>query len=217
MHFLAFIPGESIDRATALASVGLGHLSENALFSLSPVSGPGGIRGFLVGWSQSVPLVFREDRQTWAPAVQDGGLEPGRYWIGTWNDSPIIPRDLEKPFPVTGRAVRFGDGNDWVIPRAMELPFTIYKGRDGQWAYAPLERYASLMLAVNVWKDRLDGDCVGTPMLDADLADLVLQALMVNYRLTPEIVNHCRLFTSGGGENLARAGAYLLGMEVSDG
>lgn len=213
MHFLVFIPGDDVSRETGLASVGLSTLQDDAQSS-DTINGPDGKVGRLFGFSQSTPLVYRQNQQEWVPAYPLNGLDAGRYHVGFWKDKPPTPADLQRPFPITGRAVRFGDGNDWVVPSVVDLPYTLVRSTaDGRWLYRPLERFSSLLLASNVWRDRLSGECVGTPMLDSDLADLVELALSVNYRLTTEVVSRLGMFTSGESENLAKAALWLLRRE----
>lgn len=213
MHFLVFIPGENVSRASGLAAVGLSSLQEDAQ-STDTIEGPDGKPGRFFGFSQTTPLVYRPLQQEWIPAYPVKGLEAGRYLVGFWKDKPPTPQELQRPFPITGRAVRFGDGHDWVIPSVVDLPYTLIRSpNDGRWLYKPMERFASLLMAANVWKDRLAGDCVGTPMLDSDLADFVELALAVNYRLTTEVVSRQDLFTSSPCENLARAARWLLDRE----
>ena len=216
MHFLVYLPSEHANAAETLASVGLGHLSEGAQRA-APVKGPDG-EGTIYTWDLSVNPVYRPEQQEWVPAVQMGHMPAGRYQVGFSKQHPPTPRELMHPLPIDGRAVRFGDGQDWVLPKYLDIPYSIVRNEQGEWVYKALERYASFLLAVSVWHDRMSGECAGTPATDADLCDLVEQALSINYRLVPEVVNQLGLFRTGGSENLARAAAWILDYgETNDG
>ena len=215
MHFLVYLPGEHAQPTQRLAEVGLGHLVDSAGCT-SPIVGPDGQPGTMFRWCDTVPLAYRPKVQTWIPANQMGHLEPDRYYVGIWKEHPPTPKELLRTAPVRGKAITFGDGQEWTVPKAMEIPFTMKRGRDGQWRFHHLKRYESFLLSVDIWRDRVEAADEGDTFSFIDIADFIEEALNVNYRLTPEVVSHLEMFQSGDGENLLRALLAIVRTEVVD-
>lgn len=212
MHFLLFIPGSH--GADIPASVGLDALREGASFT--PIdAGPGGQAGNLVTWStpfRHCPAVYDPARQDWEPAVPLNGREAGRYWVGFWRDRPPRPDDLLRADAQRGAAIQFGDGELWEVPRAWELPFDVIRGQGGLYELCVQRRFTEFFVGVHAWKVRFDNAKEGAGFLTADLAEFVEMALGINYRLTPEVISHLRLFQSGAQGSLLKAGLSIVSL-----
>lgn len=213
MHWLLYVPREGT-LSELLPSIGLADLAEGASYTAAR-NGPAG-PGAIIGWDSKVPSSYRPKEQTWTPAVSHGGLDAGRYWVGTWNDRPPTPKECEKPHPVRGRAVTFGDGGHWTVPKAVEVPYTMMAVADG-WAFAPLRRYASWLLTVDLWRYRCDEATEGDGYAFGEIADFVLESLQINYRLTREVATVREMFRSGNGECLLTAALAIVALSREGG
>lgn len=211
MHFQIFIPGVSGSNPEHLVQVGLETLTTRAQF-LDVAIGPEKKPGMLVGWigGRTRTIGFHPDRQTWTPAIAHTGLPQGRYWFGVWNDSPPSPEDLQREYPYPGASVKLGDGRNWLLPRAHELPCDMVRADDGSWRFEVQRRFYAFWLESLEWHKRLMAAGAGGSVRLIEVAEFVERALQVNYRLTPEVVNQLRLFTSGDAGTLMQSLAALM-------
>lgn len=206
MHFQIFIPGVCGSSPEHLVQVGLEALTTRAQF-LDVVTGPDKQPGVLVGWigGRTRSIGYHADRQTWVPAIAHNGLAPGRYWFGTWNEAPPTPEDLQREYPYPGATVKLGDGRNWLLPRAHELPSDMVRADDGTWRFEVQRRFYAFWLESLDWHRRLMELGSGGSVRMVEVAEFVERALGINYRMTPEVVNHLRLFTSRDSGTVAQA------------
>lgn len=206
MHFQIYLPGVQGADPEHLVRVGLETLTLRAQF-LDVIDGPGDRGGMLVGWlgGRTRSIGYHPDRQTWRPAVANGELAAGRYWVGFWNDSPPRPDDLARDYPYPGTHVRFGDGRSWLLPRACQLPNDMIRADDGSWRFEVQRRFHRFWMDSISWHARLMAMQEGDTVSLAEMAEFVEQALLINYRMTPEVVNYLRLFTTGETGTVATA------------
>lgn len=204
MHYQLFIPhetGKPLGTAQqALERVGLadlipGHEGRDS-------QGPGeASQGHLIAWrrpGKNDRMHFNASEQTWIPAIPNGpdGEGRGRYWVGFWNDSPIVPEDLQLPQATWGATYQLGDGNVWVIPTLRSFNHDIVRNAEtGEWETTVQARYHKAHFGAMYWAERLQNE----PEVSAswgELADYVESVLRLNYRLIPEVTNHLRLFST---------------------
>ena len=208
MHPLIFLPGTNEKDAEQLADVGLPDLVHGAM-AVSCPAGPNDHQGVLFGWrprSGRMKIQFLgPEVQTWLPAVADPlqELEAGRYWVGWWTDTPPTPEILRREYPFAGREVALGDDHEWLIPIVEKLPAEMRLADDGSWRFVTQRQFHEFTLVARAFQERLAGDDAW--FLWDEAANFVLQALRLNYRLTPEIVSHLGLFKTGVGQGLHRA------------
>lgn len=203
MHWLLYVPGQH-SRAELFTGVGLGHLSDGASVA-SPVRGPDGGSGAIVSWDAASKPLYKPDEQSWSPACVDRDMPAGRYFVGLWNGKPPTPKECEKPHPVRGKAIKFGDGQFWTVPKAIDVPYTMVPRLSGGWDFAPLRQYASWLITVDEWRQRCDEAKPGDGFPFVEIAEFVLESLAINYRLTREVAGALELFRSGEGECLLDA------------
>lgn len=193
-HFQIFLPDVRGQKPELLEAVGLADFFDAAVWQPSP--GPDGKHGMLLAWPSPGDQrhVYNAEQQTWRPALPIDGLAAGRYWIGFWNDAAPTPKQLQRRYPYRGRWMKLGDGQQWLCPEAAELPTDMIRADDGSWKYEVQRQFAAFCHDCDRWLVRLelrDED----PILLDDVATFVEGALRLNYRLTPEVANHLRLFT----------------------
>lgn len=216
MHYQIFIPhqpGEPLGTAPqALERLGLadliaGHEGRDS-------QGPGEhSQGHLIAWrrpGKNERMHFNAGEQTWIPSLPNGpdGQGRGRYWVGFWNDSPITPEDLYRPYAHAGPVMELGDGNNWRIPRLTELPNDYIRADDGTWKFEVQRQYHDLWLECEDWRER----CFDPENRIADVFEVVEfceRTLRQNYRLLPEVTSHLRLFNS---ENVPTVLHAILGL-----
>lgn len=199
MHFQVFVPNAP-DLAKSLVDVGLSDLATN--FDTQRVEvGPGGAGGTLFAWMspQTREIGYYPARQTWIPAA-GGDLPAGRYHVGIWNESPPTQADMRRPYPHAGTEVALGDGAEWLIPEARELPHDAILADDGSLKFEIQRQFHAYGLECQRWAKVVRGireDEPGSDEADFDeLWKFALHALRLNYRITPEVVSHLRLFTT---------------------
>lgn len=213
MHFQIFIPGKQGTDPQHLADVGLPGLAAGALFLAT--RGPDDQSGLLISWPGDGPpkTGYDAERQTWRPAVPQGAWPAARYWIGFWNESPPRPEELAVTYQQAGSDVELGDGQRWLIPHARELPAEMKLADDGTWRFAPQRQFHELWIAALRWRDWFQNAKPGDTYEYADMAEFVLQALQVNYRMTREVVDHLKLFVAADGSHprsITRAGMEVM-------
>lgn len=211
MHYQIFLPNLSGADPEHLVRVGLETLTVRAQF-LDVEAGPENQRGLLVGWigGRTRQVGYFPDKQTWRPAIAAEGLEAGRYWVGFQNGSPPTPEDLQRDYPHHGAAVTLGDGNRWLVPKAHELPADMIRADDGSWKFEVQRRFHAFWIESLEWHSRLMDLGPGASIELGPVAEFVERALQINYRLTPEVINELRLFTSGEGGTVMLTLAALM-------
>jgi len=122
--FLYFLP----TKAPAVSHIdmkawGLDYAVEGRLTACGCTNGPKHLSGFTVADEQRVPVAqigYYADRQTWfeMDVRQGDGPQP---WVGYYTDDPPKPRRLCRAMSLPGHQVRLNDGNEWLVPVAIEI------------------------------------------------------------------------------------------------
>ena len=196
MHFSLWIPGQTAERpAQQLVDVGLPALAANFTHVRKPRE-PGGEVGTLFLWSQPGHAALGPTQPDWIPAEGiDGAAE--RYWIGL--DRNCQPQDLRRHRTFPGRSVLLGDGNHWLIPVMQRLPLTISMTATGL-ELEPVRIYegvtvdAEFLQETQDWRRLVMQSDDSTELDWQGLWTFAYRALLVNYRLTVEVVNALKLF-----------------------
>lgn len=212
MHFQLFIPNRRAANPQHLIDVGLADFVPGAEFldSRGPDDAQGSAQsGVLVAWRKpgATELGYRPDQQEWKPAIPTNALAAGRYWIGFWKDSLPTPDDLRRPYCHRGTELELGDGQAWTFPHPQKLPRDVILEDDGSHRYELQRRFHDYGLEVERWQAHFAGK--DTTFFYRDAIDTVLNALRLNYRLTPEVQNALRLLNT---DNLERAILAITGL-----
>lgn len=213
-----YFPGATGANPSHFDRVGLPGISDNAQFADVLQHGPDNGRGLLATWQRGDPATDAtlgvHAGLRWKEAKPDEarGLAKGRFWIGIDSAKPVRPEDLERPKTerINGHWRRLDDGNRWMIPAVPCLPHTMGLHPDtGAFAARVGDEHAAfaaraMSYAVEMFRAL---DALG-PLLDVrpDMAQhegLVVtiedawshacEALAINYRVTPEIVDALEL------------------------
>ncbi len=219
MHFLIFIPAADTPAETptqALERVGLADFipGHEGMAHAGPKSPDDVARpGTLIAWrrpGKNDRMHVQPKEQTWIPALPNGpdGEGRGRYLVGFWNDSPPTPDDLLLPHADWGESVELNDGNRWAFPQVQKFTRELIRGENGQWQAHVMERHQRCFFQANIWLEMIQDD---KPFAMAELADFVEETLKLNYRLTPEIASHLRLFDTN---NILEALAAILNCSI---
>lgn len=203
MHPIVYLPKVNTPNSDHLRAVGLEDFVDGAQFNcLQPDKpAPGDNKGgSLVTWTppgRRQP-VYDPDSQLWLPAMPMDSLKEKRYWIGFDPLSPPRPQELIRREPYVGSPVTLGDGQQWLIPHARELPHDLIRGEDGEWVRQVRSEFYAFAMTTIGWQRQFDSLEPGDVFPDeTGLAEFVEEALRLNYRLTPEIISHLRLFSTG--------------------
>lgn len=207
------------DKSKLLESFGLGRLvadrGPTAIDVLN--SGPDDANGILCHWMQpgdpsSATAGVVKGKQTWyeAPAGED--REKGRYWLGWYTASPPGPSDLAVTEQFGGGWVQLGDDKEWLIPATRRLSHRASLDPEtGKFARVPKDRYASFCKRAASHAHKVfsavgafDAYLAQNPKADPedyevecsleDAWDYCCEALSINYRVTPEIIDALKLF-----------------------
>lgn len=191
---LIFIPDRTGANEMHLADAGLKHLlrpdddSPSATDLIS--TGPGGLYGQTWGWlgDGGESNGYFPEGQHWIRH------EGGKYWVGWQYDRLPSPATLMRKSLLPGKPVELGDGQLWLVPSAMELPQQA-KLRGGKWAWEPESRFAEFVER-SQWAFDVARKWFEDPgPVPIEAVDYALEVLSMNYRLTPEIVDHLGLIT----------------------
>lgn len=197
MHFQIFVPASvaaTQPAAHPLEVAGLADFVGGAVHVGVDV-GPGDQRGTCYAWSRSgfPRIVYQPDTQKWRAAVPCGDQPAGRYWVGVWKDSPILPEEIQRPYACRGTLIGMGDGKQWLIPHARELPAKAILDDDGTWKFQVQRQYHEFWLESLQWLRYF-----GTGNISFDFGrgiEFVTKALRVNYRILPELIDELGLLT----------------------
>lgn len=199
MHFQIFIPNAS-KGDNALAKVGLEHLLAGSQVHQHDLArGPGDVAGCLFTWQTkrgAVNVGYRP-KDDWIPAVADGDLPAGRYWIGFDDAGLPTPEELERTYAMHGELIQLGDGQIWRLPNVDKLPADMIRADDGSTAFIPQRRYHQFTLEAMDWKRFFTDYEPGGRVLWESLRNFVERGLQANYRLIPEVSDRLRLWSSG--------------------
>ncbi len=204
MHWQVFIPeSESAPQGAqpgvVLPTVGLGAFLEGAEAFPCP-SGPDGRSGNVVAWrdpskgAAGMQMGFRPDEQTAIDAIGFGG-EPDRYTILLWNDRLPKPGELERRSPLYGKPFDLGDGHQWAFPSPLELPADIQHNRAGKPLYLQKPEFHAFTRLADDIVERIERQETET-ITDGDIVACLIEALAINYRLTIEVADALRLFST---------------------
>lgn len=217
MRPLLFIPGAKPEGSLQeeFRRLGLGELHRQ--IDCIPSEGPDGQPGRLFAWldPKNNQIAFRADSQTWLPASGFDGSTAARYWVGVWNESPPTEEDLRRPDCRRGEYVPLGNGQRWLITTPHHVDrFPVLTNSGIEWAVD--EQFNWLASALE--KRRAEGltqseDGKSVKMSFDDVADfgVLCRVLQINYRITPELVAHLRLFSESA---IRETVAALLGLKL---
>ena len=155
------------------------------------------------------------DGFNWIPAYASGDLAEGRYLVGLPVISPN-PSELEWPKLFGGYLVTLGDGNRWCIPSAGMLPQSVKMRSNGVASRQVRKEYQAYFDdSVKWFADFIDRDFSNVNQtFDSEIFNYLARALMLNYRLTPEVISELELF---GTENLVTClRASVDGLKIID-
>jgi hypothetical protein len=214
-HYLLFFPGANEPDDNLIGSVGLGSLMNSGLpthWHRVLAGGPGGSDGMICTWMRgnrsTDPDPGQHKNFEWTPALEDRsrGLSANRFWFGIDPSNRPTPACLALPRRFPGHDVACADGNQWHIPAAVKLPHCHGMNESGEWERKIAARYKqfydrSIAYGIAIYNevdavealkmvnpDIADNEHVATINLnDADVH--CCQALAINYRITPEIVD----------------------------
>ncbi|MCA9010358.1 MAG: hypothetical protein KDB01_11455 [Planctomycetaceae bacterium] len=218
MRFLIYIPGQDSDCTAKdlFERVGLGEIASG--LDVKQSDGPDEGRGKLCGWLSSTQnqLIYKPEAQTWIPSAKAGDRESGVYWVGTWNDAPPTEEDLRKPNHRRGSFIKLGNGERWSIVVPQDIDRFPLLNSDGTLTWVADEAYNWMVTSI----DKRRADALSTINEDGSVeisfnfaADwqFLVSVLQINYRVTPEIVSHLRLFSQQAIKELIAA---LMGMPL---
>lgn len=197
MSFLIFLPSTGTDGPDVrrFHDVGLGDLLRPddqqpgalEIADRTPTGTPGQLWGWLTDGPQT--LAYQPETQVWQAARPHGKLPAGRYWIGWEMKSPPTPADLRRSVTIPGYPQTLGDGREWLVPNAAEVPQRYDLDEAGAWKTVALERYQAFVER-SVWAFdfcRRMIEAGYTLSYPPEAVDYAIESLNWNYRLPREL------------------------------
>jgi len=220
-----FVPGDfpnvvNVDLLMGtLEEVGLDYIFDtraNALLCSRKVlsNGPSGGPGIVIvstprGKSRVEDAFgYFPERQEWTEEKE------GRFWIGVENEDPPQSSDLLRYDPIPGHWVRLNGGGSWMIPLARvypsgvsNLPTVVLPEDDGSISYEVKSEFRSISEAADKFASfffgTIDEDelretgqvSIPTDIGDEEFARVAVEALALNYRVSPFEVRVLELLT----------------------
>jgi len=209
--FLYYVPGERTFNHETLAKAGIGYAFGDAGEPRATVrgvgTGPDGAGGLILARNDvgidPATVGYYPEAQTWQVAAG------GKHWIGIAVGQAPGPGDLEADEMLAGHFVRLGDGNDWLIPVARHFatggspPSAITLGPNGELVMEPLQRYVQFSShGDRVWEDQqvklgwIEAAEDRAELTIAEGWEIAIEALALNYRVSPTEVAMLRLLTT---------------------
>ena len=186
------------DQHQRLVDVGLGDWTDLDCFQ-----GPG--PNHQDGWiyirtspTQRGPL---DGEIEWLSALPVDG-PAGRYHIGFAKGQNPTPMDLARPYQFPGVWRSLGDGHRWLIPIPKQIPPAMVYQADGTIGFQPLRQMhghfirATYVDQVHAWEKLLLSADGFTQINVDELMSFAMEALKVNYFITPEVINRLQLLTT---------------------
>ncbi|MEP3480763.1 MAG: hypothetical protein ABJZ55_16055 [Fuerstiella sp.] len=203
----------------ALAAVGLDNITG---VSTTEGAGPDGARGMFYTWidSANVGIGYDEPHQTWVKSVKSGDREPGAYWVGWKSNKPPTEQDLRRPDSRKGEWIQLGNDERWIVTTPNKLDRFPMLQEDGSLTWVVDEKFNWLTQELDrkretsiVRQDDGDGSGERITIIFDDSADFdfFCRLLAINYRTTPELICHLKLFNQ---DTLRSLGVSLLGLNL---
>lgn len=183
LYFLPDCNGADLANLDKAGLAGLHRADDRAPLMIDLESpGPGGLPGQLVTWNDDP--VYLPESQTWFQSRQ------GSYWYG-WNGQPS-PESLRRSHQVGGAVWLMGDGQDWMLPKAANLPQTIDLDAEGKLIRVPTALTKSFAPkaaeALAACLDFARNQTGKFPWSIEQRFSYLCEALAVNYRLVPDVI-----------------------------
>ena len=218
--FAIYIPNKTGAKPEHLDDVGLSLLRRDRCpeFADLVAGTPDGGRGIIGLWrTLSDNGGFAASGYRWTPAKADKsrGLAAKRFFVGIPTGG-IRPQEIERKPTYRGYAIPLADGQRWVIPPAVSLPHkhgldeegtptrVIEDAWLGYWDRS--EKFAVEFFAA---VDRLGAGATETKFTLADAWSFACEALSINYRLSPEIIDALGLLNDDAIRNIIKAAIDL--------
>lgn len=226
--FLYFVPDMADPpELEQMGNLGLAYAFEkNPVYRATGGTGPSGVPGLLMGsevWNEGETIGYYPERQTWYRNAETRKHKNAETWVGMWNERRPGPSDVARKELRIGHWVRMGDGQEWLIPAALKfaeidstlarvcpLPHRMVRDEEGKWGRGPIVgRYAALLTAAQGFFDwfinAAGGEDEKAYIERATIADLVCEALAVNYHLSATEIDLLGLLQEDNLEVAARA------------
>lgn len=212
--YSVYFPGARGANPAHFDRVGLHGIADNAQFADVLDRGPDGGGGVLATWQRgdaaTDAVLGNHAGLEWREAKPDEarGLAKGRCWFGFDRARRLTPADLERPASqrINGHWRKLADGQQWMIPAAPCLPHTMglhpetgrfaarvdatfaaFAARANSYAVEMFRALDSVQQLRDVRPDMLEHEGVSVTIEDA--WQHACEALAINYRLTPEVID----------------------------
>lgn len=216
-HHLVFIENDVANgepKDVVLKKLGLeDHIAGCDALPVSDEESPCDKAGILLAWRtpKDNQIIVKKAEQQWMKSALG-------YWVGVWKDNLPTESQLRRSYMQKGQWIEL-KGERWKLPTPATIEKDLALNDDGTWKYVPIrelswyseeceKRHADFKI------EEAGGDMSIQVAYDPlEVINLIIRALRINYRITPEVVHMMRLITS---RNLSEAYGMMFGLTFNE-
>jgi len=216
-HHLVFVENEIAQgkpKDELFKSLGLeDHIAGCDALPVSDEESPCDKPGILFAWrtQKDNQIIVKKAEQEWMKSASG-------YWVGVWKDKLPTEEQLRRPYMQKGQWIELKSGR-WKLPTPATIDKDIALNDDGTWKYVPIrelswlseeceKRYADFQV------DEADGEMTTRVEYNPlEVIGLIIRALRINYRITPEVVHMMRLMTQ---RDISEAYGKMFGLTFTE-
>lgn len=216
-HYLVFVENElAKGRPTEVVFKEIGledHVAGCTGLPVSDEDSPSGKAGILFAWTSK-----GDNEISYQPAAQEWMKSIHGYWVGVWKDKLPTECQLRRAYMQKGQWFELR-GDKWKFPTPATIDKDMALNDDGTWKYVPIrelswyseeceKRYSDISFEER--DDKVYSVFTYNPL---EVMDLLIRALRINYRITPEVVHLMRLVTA---RNISEAYGMMFGLKFDE-
>jgi hypothetical protein len=216
-HHLVFVENEVAKgepKDVVFKRIGLeDHIAGCDALPVSDEESPCDKAGILFAWRSrgDDQIIVKRDQQDWMKSASG-------YWVGVWKDKLPTEEQLRRNYMQKGQWIEL-KGGKWKLPTPATIDKDLALNDDGTWKYVPIrelswyseeceKRYADFQI------DEADGKMsMRVAYNPLETINLIIRALRINYRITPEVVHMMRLITE---RNISEAYGMMFGLTFTE-
>lgn len=200
-HHLVFIENEVAQgkpKDKLFKEIGLeDHIAGCDALPVSAEESPCDKAGILFAWRspKDNQIIVKMSEQEWMKSAAG-------YWVGVWKDNLPTEEQLRRTYMQKGQWIELRGGK-WKLPTPATIDKDLALNDDGTWKYVPIrelswyseeceKRYADFEFGEVDENGKMAMRLVYHPL---EVVNLIVRALRINYRITPEVVHLMRLVT----------------------
>lgn len=216
-HHLVFIENEVANgdpKDVVFKKLGLeDHIAGCDALPVSDEESPCDKAGILFAWRspKDNQIIVKKAEQQWMKSAAG-------YWVGVWKENLPTESQLRRAYMQKGQWIEL-KGERWKLPTPATVDKDLALTDDGTWKYVPIrelswyseeceKRQSDFMV------EEEDGKMsMRVSYNPLEVINLIIRALRINYRITPEVVHMMRLMTE---RDVSKAYGMMFGLTFDE-